>query len=62
MSLLTNKLSALSHGSHVRFTHVSGQVTEGVVAENDGKESLSIQITSLTTLRYDQIGMMDEGQ
>lgn len=62
MSLLANKLSALSPGSHVRFTHVSGQIIEGVVAENDGKESLSIQITSLTTLRYDQIGMMDEGQ
>lgn len=62
MSLLTNKLSALSPGSHVRFTHVSGQVVEGVVAENDGKESISIQITSLATLRYDQISMMDECQ
>lgn len=62
MSLLTNKLSALSPGSHVRFTHVSGQVIEGIVAENDGKESISIQITSLATLRYDQISMMDECQ
>ncbi len=62
MSLLSNKLSALSPGSHVRFTHVSGQMIEGVVVENDGEESLSIQITSLTTLRYDQIGMMEEGQ
>lgn len=62
MSLLTNKLSALSPGSHVRFTHVSGQVIEGIVAENDGKESISIQITSLAALRYDQISMMDECQ
>ncbi len=62
MSLLTNKISALSPGTHVRFTHVSGQIIEGVVAENDGKESLSVQITSLMTLRYDHISMMEENQ
>ena len=62
MSLLTNKLSALPPGSHVRFTHVSGQIIEGVVTENDGKESLSVQITSLATLRYDQISLIDEYQ
>ena len=60
MSLLTNKLSLLSPGSRVRLTHVSGQIIEGVVAENDGKESLSVQITSLATLRYDQITLLDE--
>lgn len=60
MSLLDKKLSVLLPGSHVRFTNLSGQVIEGIVAENDGKESLSIQITSLATIRYDQIGMVDE--
>lgn len=62
MNLLTSKLSALSPGSRVRLTHISGQIIEGVVAENDGKESLSIKIESLATLRYDQISMMNLGQ
>lgn len=60
MSLLDKKLSALLPGSHVRFTNLAGQVIEGIVAENDGTESLSVQVTSLTTIRYDQIGMVDE--
>ena len=60
MSLLDKKLSALQPGSYVRITNLSGQVIDGIVAENDGKESLSIQITSLATLRYDQIGMVSE--
>lgn len=60
MSLLGKKLSALQPGSHVRFINLSGQVIEGIVAENDGKESLSVQVTSLATIRYDQIGMVDE--
>ncbi len=62
MSLINAKLSNLQPGSHVRLTHVSGQIIEGIIAENDGQESLSIQITSLSTLRYDQISMMDECQ
>ena len=60
MSLLDKKLSALQPGSHVRFINLSGQVIEGIVAENDGKESLSVQVTSFATIRYDQIGMVDE--
>lgn len=40
MSLLDKKLSALLPGSRVRFTNLSGQVIEGIIAENDGKESL----------------------
>ena len=60
MSLLVNKLSALAPGSAVRLTHISGRIIEGIVAENDNKESLSVQITSLATLRYDQISLMDE--
>ena len=60
MSLLDNKLSALLPGSRVRFTNLSGQVIEGIIAENDGKESLSVQVTSMATIRYDQIGMVDE--
>lgn len=60
MSLLDKKLSALLPGSHIRFTNLAGQVIEGIVAENDGTESLSVQVTSLATIRYDQIGMVDE--
>ena len=60
MSLLDKKLSALLPGSRVRFTNLSGQVIEGIIAENDGKESLSVQVTSMATIRYDQIGMVDE--
>lgn len=60
MSLLNKKLSALQPGSYVRFINLSGQVIEGIVTENDKEESLSVQITSLATIRYDQIGMLDE--
>ena len=62
MSLLNNKLSALLPGSQVRFVHVSGRIIDGIIAENDGSESLSVQITSLATLRYDQISMIEESQ
>lgn len=61
MGLLNNKLSALQPGSHVQITNLLGQVMDGIVAENDGKESISIQVTTLATLRYDQIGMIQEG-
>ena len=60
MSLLDQKLAALPIGSHVRFVHRSGQIIEGVVMENDGKDALSVQITSTATLRYDQIGILEE--
>ena len=50
MSLLDKKLSALLPGSRVRFTNLSGQVIEGIIAENDGKESLSVQAVSYTHL------------
>ena len=62
MSLLTNKLSALKRGDYVRFTHLSGQIIEGIVTENDGTESLSIQVTSLSTIRYDQISLMEQSR
>ncbi len=60
MSLLDKKLSELQPGCHVRFTNLAGQVIEGTVAENDGKEAISVKVTSLATIRYDQIGMVDE--
>ena len=52
MSLLDQKLAALPIGSHVRFVHRSGQIIEGIVMENDGKDALSVQITSTATLRF----------
>ncbi len=58
--MLNKKLSALQPGSYVRFINLSGQVIEGIVTENDKEESLSVQITSLATIRYDQIGMLDK--
>lgn len=42
MSLLDQKLAALPIGSHVRLVHRSGQIIEGVVMENDGKDALSV--------------------
>lgn len=60
MSLLDQKLAALPIGSHVRLVHRSGQIIEGIVMENDGKDALSVQITSTATLRYDQIGILEE--
>ncbi|MBQ8791707.1 MAG: hypothetical protein IJZ51_10400 [Ruminiclostridium sp.] len=62
MSLFNDKLSKLTAGDHVRFTHSSGQVIEGIIVENDGEESLSVQITSLATLRYDQISLVEQYQ
>lgn len=62
MSLFYDKLANLKPGSHIRFVHTSGRIVEGIVAENDGSESLSIQITSLATVRYDQINLLEETQ
>ena len=60
MSLFEKNLSELIPGSHIRLTNRSGQSIEGIILENDGKESLSIQISSVATIRYDQIGMIDD--
>ncbi len=59
MSLITDNLSRIKPGSHVRFTHISGQIIDGIVIENDGRESLSVQITLNSIIRYDQVGMID---
>ncbi len=60
MSLLKNKLSFLQPGMFVRITQSNGQTIEGIVAENDGTESLSVNIMSVATIRYDQIGVINE--
>ncbi len=60
MSLMKKRLSSLKNGSRVRITHNGGHIFEGVVSENDGEESLAIQITSYATLRYDQISVIEE--
>lgn len=60
MSLLDKRLSALQPGSHVRLTDLTGHIIEGIITENDGEEALSVQVTSMSTIRYDQIGTVDE--
>ena len=60
MNLIEKKLSALKTGERVRFTQKNGQMIDGIVSENDGKETLSVQITSLATLKYEQIAMIEE--
>lgn len=60
MSLLFSKLSALQPGSPAHLTNKSGQTIEGIVTENDGTEALTIQVTSVITIRYDQVGMIDQ--
>ena len=60
MNLIDQKLSALKKGDRVHFTQKNGQIIDGVVVENDKKETLSIQITALTTLKYEQVAMIEE--
>lgn len=55
MSLIEQKLSAMKVGTPVRFIQANGQIIEGVLAENDGAEALSVQISSIISLRYSQI-------
>lgn len=55
MSLINENLSAMQVGTYVKITQRNGQVINGVVIENDGKESLALQITSTAFLRYDDI-------
>ncbi|MGN0683491.1 MAG: tetratricopeptide repeat protein, partial [Oscillospiraceae bacterium] len=59
MNLIEQKLSAMQVGTPVRFTTENGQVIEGVVAENDGAEALSVQISSIATIRYSQISAIE---
>ena len=57
-SLMNKRLAQLNPGDHVCMTHASGQIVEGIVTDNDGKNSLSVQITSHITMRYDQISFL----
>ena len=59
MSLIKDKLSAMKPGSRVRITNVSGQVIDGIVTENDGSESLSVEVKITSTIRYNQVGMIE---
>ncbi|MEE5992834.1 MAG: hypothetical protein V3G42_06295 [Oscillospiraceae bacterium] len=60
MNLIDKKLSALKAGDRVCFTQKNGQMLTGVIVENDGKETLSVQVTALATLKYEQISMIEE--
>ncbi len=62
MSLFSEKLASLRPGSEIRFTQKNGQTIDGIVQENDGVESFSVRVTQLITLRYDQIGAIQENQ
>ena len=55
MSLINEKLSAMQAGTSVKITQRNGQILNGVIIENDGKESLAVQITSTAFLRYEDI-------
>ncbi len=55
MNIFEQKLSELKAGTPVRFTQSNGQVIDGIISENDGNNSLSVQISSTVTLRYSQI-------
>ena len=57
-SLMNKQLAQLKPGDHVCMTHASGQIVEGIVTDNDEKNSLSVQITSHITMRYDQISFL----
>ncbi|MGN0650756.1 MAG: hypothetical protein ACI4KM_09995 [Oscillospiraceae bacterium] len=59
MNLIEQKLAAMQIGTPVRFTQTNGQTLEGILVENDGSESLSIQISSIATIRYSQITAME---
>lgn len=60
MSILDRKLSAMPVGVPVRFTQANGQIIEGVISENDGSEALSVQISTIVTLKYSQITGIEE--
>ncbi|MBR1592930.1 MAG: hypothetical protein IJ666_07960 [Ruminococcus sp.] len=55
MSILDRKLSDAKIGSKIRFIQQNGNTIEGIVTENDGTDSVSIQVSSIVTIRYSQI-------
>lgn len=59
MSLINQKLSEVKAGTPVRFTQRNGQIIDGIILENDGTESLAVQITSTAVLRYEDISGME---
>ena len=59
MSIIKDSLSALKPGSVVKLTQNSGYSVYGVVTANDGSESLSLSVTTVATLRYDQIAALE---
>ena len=55
MSILERKLAEAVVGSPVRIIQSNGQSYEGIVTENDGTDSISLQISQSVTIRYSQI-------
>ena len=59
MSIIKDQLTALQPGSVVKLTQNSGYSVYGVVTANDGSESLSLSVTTVATLKYDQIAALE---
>ncbi len=55
MSILKDMLAELKPGASIRLTQENGQTIDGIVRQNDGTESLSIEISAVAVFRYQQI-------
>lgn len=60
MSLIYQKLSTIQPGTAVRFTQRNGQIVDGVIINNDGTESLAVQVMSTAILKYEDITGLEE--
>lgn len=60
MDIFEQKLSDIEVGTPVRLTQINGQIIEGIVAENDKSNALSVTITANVTLRYSQIAGIEQ--
>ena len=52
MNQFDSFLGSLSGGQRVRITQTNGQVWEGTVVNNDGTDSLQLQVSMTTVVRY----------
>ncbi|MBR6872961.1 MAG: hypothetical protein IKN17_05590 [Ruminococcus sp.] len=59
MSIIEEKLKQLTPGMTVRLTQANGVTYEGIVKQNDGSESVEIEVYRQAVLRYDNISSVE---
>lgn len=59
MSIISDTLSSLSNGTQVKITNSNGQIIQGIIVSNDGKNSVAVQVSMTSVIKYDAISSIE---